>query len=102
MKKRITNPTMLTIVRVHVLALVRILRARWTTRRLRTDGALHLVPLDDVKDGHMGLPITKRPTLCKVFVTHSGGGTIQPDIVTCWPCAVAHERSVMGPRAARD
>jgi len=86
--------SMLTTVRVHAQALVRVLRAWWITRHWRTvaDGALHLVPLVGPVD-KLGPPITERPSLCGVYVAHPAGATIQPGLVTCWSCAVAHERA---------
>ncbi len=53
---------------------------------------LHMVPLDEVLDGGFPRAAMSRPTLCGIYITSPGGGTVQPDIVGCWDCALAIER----------
>lgn len=73
---------------VLIRALLRVLGARWRTRRFVHGRVLHFVPLD-VSVGR-SRPATVRPALCGARFKVDEA-TIQTNIVGCWPCAVAIE-----------
>ena len=55
---------------------------------------LHFVPLDPGQGwgGPIGRSAMQRPTLCGTYLSGPGEGTTQPDIVSCWQCALEIER----------
>ncbi len=82
-------------------AAVRVVGARWKTRHFHRGGlTLHMIPMPP---GWEYSEAVDRATLCGIYVESAGDGTIQPDIVGCWGCAVAIEsnRAKWRPRPIR-
>ena len=75
------------------------IRARWRVIAARhklnrfagSKGVVHFVPLEDHPSEVVPLPVTERPTLCGKHVENPGNGTVQPDIVSCYQCALGIE-----------